>query len=235
MISGEAHCRRVLNEVPSRASSSRRCVIFDIDNTLVDTRYRTREAGNAFAAAFPELGGPLKHLKIKEIKRTGRETAQGLGLPTSTATAFDRFWEPYFWNPKHFLKDSPLQRVIKIAEAASRARIEAFYLTGRIKALSPGTLIQLKGLEQHGLPPVKASQLITKPFMEMNTNRFKLAEIKRLRDRGIEPLLFLTDSHHEIAAVQERNAAPCVLVDFPGHSGGPALQPDTPVIRIPRR
>ncbi len=236
MISGEAYCRIVFRTLPRRrAPNSRYCVVFDIDNTLVDTRYRTRAAATAFAQLDPVKGAALKQLKVKDILRDGRETAQQIKLDPRTTRAFARFWEPYFWNPKNFSADSPLLRTIRIAEDAKRANVEVYYLTGRIQSLFKGTMNQLQGLERVGLPSVKKSHLICKPDLDTPTAQFKLAEIKHLRGQGIEPLLFITDSLHEIAAVQQRNAAPCVLVDFPGQTAGPPIHATTPIIRIPRR
>lgn len=239
MISGEAFCRTVLHELPQRGAPHQvYAVVKDIDNSLTDTRYRTRAAGEAFAKKYPADGAALAKLKINQIYRDGRTTAQKMGLAPLVVEAFHQFWEPFFWNPDNFLLDAPLRRTIRIAQQAKKVpgvRIKNFYLTGRIQDLFAGTMTQLKSLERLGLPKVKESQLICKPTMEHRTEWFKVDELLKLEARGIKPLFFISDSQPEIAAVQLKTSTPCVFVDFPGQIQESFIDVKTPRIRIPRK
>lgn len=224
--SGLAFCRRVTATIGRRS-----CVVFDIDNTLVDTRYRTRAAAEAYARRHP-AAQVLAGLPIRAILRDGRATALHAGLDRKGAEDFHRFWEGFFWSPKSFRFDAPLARTVALARGAKAAGAEVYYLTGRIQALKPGTLAELAAL---GLPDADSKHVLCKPGVAVPTGSFKREALAELRASGRRLRWFMTDSRGELAALAGARV-PSVLVDFPVNAPNePTLRGRVPTIRIPRR
>lgn len=223
--SGVAFCRKVTRQLRPGA-----CVVFDIDNTLVDTRHRTRAAAEAFARRNPRARA-LAGLPIHAVQRDGRATALRAGLDPRSAEAFHRFWERFFWSPRNLLLDGPLPQTIALARRAKAAGAEVYYLTGRVEALKRGTLAQLAA---HGLPDADAAHVLCKPAVSVRTGAFKREALAQLRASGKAVRWFMTDSRSELAALAGARI-PTVLVDFPVNAPDePALARPVPTIRIAR-
>jgi phosphoglycolate phosphatase-like HAD superfamily hydrolase len=223
--SGLAFCRRALS-----AGGARSVCVFDIDNTLVDTRYRTRAAAEAFARRHPGARS-LAGLPIGAILRDGRSTALRAGLDPRRAEAFHRFWEGFFWSPRNFRCDAPLSQTVALAARAKAAGAEVYYLTGRIERLKPGTLAELAAL---GLPDADAKHVLCKPSIAVSTGSFKRAALVGLRASGKKLRWFMTDSRGEIAALAGARV-PSVLVDFPVNAPNEtSLRRPVPTIRVGR-
>lgn len=239
--------RRLLRAFP--AGRGKVTLVFDLDNTLFDTRARTLQAARTFAAA--ELaGGSPRRFSLRALRRLasldarwlapigydGRETARRLGL-ASLAEPLQKHWEPYFWNPAHW--NEPLvERVARLAhraveEGRRRGReVEIIYLTGRHDIYSDDTVAQLA---RHGLPFADRGHLRSKP-RGANTEAFKLSQLRELLAGGHHIAAFVTESARDIAAIGRAGdlPIPTVFVDFAVQpSGAPQVAGDTPVIRVP--
>jgi phosphoglycolate phosphatase-like HAD superfamily hydrolase len=211
--------------------SGRACVVVDIDNTLVDTRARTRAAATAFARQNPGLGA-LASLPLSRIGYDGRATARALGLDRNQVEAFHAHWERFFWKPQNFRHDRPIRQTVQLARQAKAAGAEVYYLTGRIESLKPTTLSQLRRL---GLPDADRAHVLCKPSIAVDTAQFKRRAVQGLLKNGHRIGWFMSDSRRDIKAVQGLiPARSCVLVDFPVQPAGksPRVQPGTSVLRL---
>ncbi len=238
---GLAFCNAAITRIARRTARGKRtCVVFDIDNTLVDTRMRTRAAAHAFGARRTRGRARLSQLALGRVGYDGFQTARRLGYGQRTSGAFQKFWRGFFWNGKNFKHDAPMAQTMDIARRAKAAGAEVFYLTGRVDRFQKGTIKQLKQL---GLPDADKEHVICKPSTLCRlpdgrmdfapTAPFKVQRLKQLRRRGFHVGLFMSDAASDIAAVQKKTPISCVKVDFPVHPRAePGLRPNTPVIRI---
>lgn len=228
---GLGFCWTTLGAIARHRHRSRPCVIFDIDNTLVDTRRRTLAAAHAFG----RRGGPelslLARATIDQVGWDGTQTGKKLGLHRGTTRAFQRYWDDFFWTSRNLKLDTAIRQTVQLARLAKAAGAEVLYLTGRIEDLKPGTIHQLRKL---GLPDVDGSHVICKPSLKVKTATFKQEVVRRLERNGNRICWFMSDSRSDIAAIQQRTAVPCVWIDFPVQPDGraPRIAPATPTIRI---
>ena len=217
---------------PGRGSdAARRCVLFDIDNCLVDVRYRTREAVNRVARE--EGRNDLIGLPVSAMRYNGKQTAAALGLDAGMAAKLRRRWNKVFWSPRSLKLDRGIPETMELAKQAAGAGFDVFYLTGRDSQMQRATVRQLRRL---GLPGVSPRSVVCKPDKPRHdTPRFKGAVVSWLRRLGYHVGAFVSDSRADIAEAQRRLPVErCFLVDFPVGPGGPAprIAPGTPVIRI---
>jgi hypothetical protein len=200
-------------------------LVFDIDNTVADTRYRTLHV----ARAFDRLAGTdnFRELSLASVRLDGRTTAEELGLPAAVASAFHAYWcsDRGFWSGDCFVHDRRLEPVAALAQQAAGAGFEVVWLTGRIEALRGPTA---GWLAAHGL---SGTRLVCKPDLSVRTAAFKADYFASLRAPH-EVGFFMTESAGDIAAVQARApAVPCILVDFP-YRESVSLDPATPVLPV---
>lgn len=228
--SGARLCRRQLAQIRRETRRGERvCVVFDIDNTLVDTRHRTLAAVKSFARAHPELAGSstLGQAKLHQMRYDGAKTGGALGLSSASSGELARHWRGFFWNPGHFAHDKPIKETVRLAHAAKAAGAEVYYLTGRVKAFAPGSVKQLAAL---GLPDVDRAHVLCKPSVKVRTGAFKRSELKKLQRRR-RVAWFISDATSDIAAAAGLGIG-CVLVDFPvGPDRGATLPRRTPRLR----
>ncbi len=199
-------------------------VVFDIDDTLADTRYRTL----ALARAFDEANGTshFANLTVDQVARTGEETARRLGLPESVVRAFDAYWDVGFWKAESLVHDQPMKEIVELAKKADAAGARVLYLTGRVQAVERGTLAQLR---RFGLPDVNATNVISKPSLRHYTPAFKAERLDAWMKRGFYVSFFFTESRRDIAHLQRAEPkVPCVLLDS-SHGGRGAVREGTPV------
>jgi hypothetical protein len=199
-------------------------VVFDLDNTIFDTRPRTLAAARAFDVAAGSAW--FAKTDLPDIRRDGRETALAAGLATDVASGFARHWDEFFWCPTSFVHDTPMETVIHWAHRAAGAGARIRYLTGRIAALHDASVAALARVGLLADP----EDVVCKPDLSVRTAPWK-AEI--LAGWAESTLIgwFLTEGRRDIAAVQARaTAVTCVLLDCSFETGGCAVRPDTPTL-----
>jgi len=215
--------RRILAEIGrQRAAGLRPALVVDLDNTLTDSRHRTRAAARIFGHRVRGARA-LRGLRLEQIRYDARQTAQRAGLDERTTARFERFWLRYFWHPSSMRHDKPVRRTVDLVRAAKAAGAEVFYLSGRTSELRVASLRQLWRFR---LPDARPDRLLTKATEAVNTSRFKRGQVLRLRRLGFHLSAFISDAPSDIAAVQD--LVPCALVDFPvGPSRRPAIDVST--------
>jgi hypothetical protein len=225
MSDGVRHCERVIESLRGTGG----CVVFDVDNTLVDARGRTRAAWASFRrenrCAVP------RRIPLRCIGWDGAATARRLRLGKKASAAFAAHWERFFWNPRNLHHDTRIRKTMRLARLAAEAELEVYYVTGRVEQLKAATI---RELADKGLPFADKQHVICKPAISLPTTDFKIDALGRL---GKQQTIgwYMTDSRCEIASLQRKLNLPCVLVDFPVSSPAWArVAPGTPRIVISR-
>ena len=199
--------------------------VFDIDNTLADTRLRTLAVARQFDQQ--NRSNHFEKLALQHIELDGFVTALKFGLSSDVARAFHSFWnsDAGFWNGENFIHDELIEEIAGLAHAAEAAGAEVHWLTGRVSSLHGPTR---RWFEAHHLPGI--DRIMCKPDLSVRTAPFKAQVLADWhRSHGIA--LFVTEDGRDIAATQSVNASvPCALYDFPIRYRGELL-PGTP--RLP--
>lgn len=206
--------------------------VFDLDNTLFDTRWRTLAAARAFDAARGE--GRFEALELEppapaHVRRDGRATAAqaALGpLPGDVVEAFARYWGDYFWRPASLALDQPIAAVVAHAVAAREAGAELRFLTGRVEGLRAATR---EALARVGLDASDAA-LACKPDLATRTAPWK-SEVLAAWSREAPLAWYLSEGRRDLARIQaDVPVVPCVLLDCSFEDPALRLAPETPVL-----
>jgi phosphoglycolate phosphatase-like HAD superfamily hydrolase len=224
--------RQALAEIAARARRGEPvCVVFDIDNTLADTRPRTAAAAHGFAGLAATVAArPLAHVAARDVGIDGRETCTLLGIrDRATVSRFQVYWRECFWRPQSFRLDRPIPETIRLARRAKRAGAEVFYLTGRVEQLRRTTLTELR---RFGLPDVDDQHLLCKSAERRATPPYKASMLRGLLRAGQHVAWFISEGRRDIAHLQRTvPAVPCVRYDFPLDQRPPlTVRRGTPVL-----
>ena len=214
-----------IRKIKAQNPGQRTAVLFDLDNTLFDTRARTLHALQAFDAA--QGTSHFASLTVETVGWNGEETARALGLPEDVVLAAHAAWERDFWNGENFLKDHNIEAVQALAHEAAQAGAEIYYLTGRIDALKDASLAQIK---QANLPFAREANLLTKPSVGVKTGPFKANALLELLAQGVFMGFFVTDNKREIQDIHEAECA-LPLIHYAHALQRPGvMQAGTPII-----
>lgn len=226
-ISGEAFCQAALADIRARVAAGEKVrSVFDIDNTMVDTRPRTL----AIARRFDELHGThyFDGLELEDVDLDGALTAERCGLPKDAAEQFAQFWIEEFFPGAYFDLDLPLASMIELAKEAKAAGAEVIFLTGRIDALHDATVDELRrmGLE------LSPDQVVCKPDVSVRTSPFKVETLYAWMAEGYHLSWFITEGVRDAAHLQrELPGVPVVLLASPLEREASLLRGDTPVLQ----
>lgn len=221
---GEAFVASALRDVAARVARGEKVrVVFDIDDTLADTRARTL----AIAKAWDAENGTrhFDRLTLEQVGHTGLDTARALNLPWAAELAFVDHWSVAFWDGASYVHDEPIPGIIALAHAAKAAGAELVFLTGRWEDREHHTIAQLRrfGFE------ASSENVVSKPGAGTLTVPFKAEWLAESRRQGWHTAFFITESRRDIAGIQAAGeAATSLLLDHP--FGGPEkVRSDTPV------
>lgn len=225
---GRAFVQAAVEEIRARVARGEPCrVVFDIDDTLADSRGRTLHILKAYDQARGT--SHFADLTLDQVGGDGAITAQNLGLPKDVVKDVRGYWQANFFDSKKNIHDLPMTEIIELAKAASEAGAEVRYLTGRTEDIREDTLAQLK---RFGLPDTDDAHLFMKPNLKVKTGDYKAAVFKEWAKDDVFTGFFITESRRDIAFVQGAVSAdevPCVLIDSEKDRHGPAIDPRTPV------
>lgn len=227
-IDGVAHFYDVvLPDITTRAEKGERvAIVFDIDNTLFDTRYRTLEAARRYGQ---EQGiALLANASLEDIGTDGADTCARLGIGAGpTSDGFQAFWGEHFWDPASFTLDRGITRTLELLRDAKEAGAEIFYLTGRIDRYREATLAQLGAL-----PDGDDAHLITKPKLGVRTDRFKAKKLRNGLDTDppASVVAFVSEGRRDLRHIQRNTTIRTLWFDFPVDREGYALARGTPAI-----
>jgi hypothetical protein len=228
LVDGVAFVTRALDAIRAHAAhrpDARRVVVFDLDNTLFETRARTLVALQAYDAARGTRH--FGELVLDDVAADGASTAERLGLAPQVQADVQAFWLEAFWRPRSFAHDHLLVDVAALVHEAHAAGAEVVYLTGRVER--DATIAQLRAA---GLPLARDEDLVTKPTVGASTALFKAEWLGALTARDDTFLAwFATEGRRDIAGVQAHEPEiPCLLVGYREERHTHALRAGTPYL-----
>lgn len=224
-VDGKAFVANALKDIAARVGRGEKVrVVFDIDDTLADTRGRTL----ALARQWDQENG-TKHfakLTLAQVAYDARDTAAAMDMPWDSEISFRRFWDEHFLQGSNFKSDLPIPEIIALAKQAKAAGAEVVYLTGRLAVRNPRTIEQL---QKFGLTDANEKTVVGKPTQQDRTPQFKTEWLRRSASEGHHLAFFITESKRDIAAIQRGiPGVPAVVIDH-AFNGPEVLRSDTPV------
>jgi phosphoglycolate phosphatase-like HAD superfamily hydrolase len=223
-VDGVAFVQKALGDIRAAvARGEKPRVVFDIDDTLADTRARTLK----LAKQWDAQNGThyFDRLTLAQVAHSGFDTAVAMQLPGPAEVAFAQWWDTAFWDPKNFTLDEPIPSMVELAKQAKQAGAEIVYLTGRIADRQEGTVAELT---KFGLPDADAAHVACKPDLGTRTIPFKADWVASSDKAGRPVAFFVTESRRDIAGIQKLGECKCLLLES-GFSGTDGIRPDTPI------
>ena len=224
---GRKFCDAALSDIKVRTARGEKVrVVFDIDDTLSESRARTL----VVAKSWDKANGTnhFDRLVLAQVGQNGTETAKAFNLPDDVAAAFQAHWDVAFWKGDNFAHDTPIAPMVTLAKQAKAAGAEVVFLTGRIDALETATIAQL---QRFGLKDVNADTVVSKTDLSVRTGEFKTQWLEQSEASGNHLAFFITESRRDVAAIQRGfDGAPTVLFDS-AFGGSEAVRDDTPIFR----
>lgn len=191
----EAAQVRTLNALLARAARERDAraapiVVFDLDDTLLQTDHRHVRILREFAAQ-PEVRGrsledawKLAQLEPGGLRYAIADTARLAGVSDETVLAELRsFWFARFFKNDYLRADAPVPGGPQFCRDAAEAGAVVVYMTGRDEGMREGTEWSLR---RHGfpVPDGAAIRLILKPRFDTPDLEFKTEALRRIEEMG---------------------------------------------------
>ncbi len=159
-------------------------VVFDLDDTLINTRERTVRILKEFALEVRESNlyesVKLEAVRSEQVRFQMKDTFRNLGIENEALlkVASD-FWAPRFFSDAYVLKDRPVPGAAAYVRQLESDGATIVYLTGRdIANMQRGTVENLRAL---GFPQ---GTLLMKPDAKMSDLDFKRTAIAQIRGMG---------------------------------------------------
>lgn len=209
-----------------------RCV-FDLDNTIFDTRHRTLFCAQEFSREHPEAAAWFTGAGVDAMKVDGRETAIALGAPNDVVEEFANFWQREFWNPANLVHDEPIKAMVDLVNECKNRGADVCFLTGRCdhfvhpqapergdESFRAATHEQLM---RAGID-VDDDALALKPMLGVWTPQYKQGQLQAW-EQDSEIGLFLTEGRRDLDFLQAQiPALACFRLDCSFEDSGPACE-----------
>ncbi len=171
-----------------------RAIVFDLDSTLFEVRYRTlrilREFHRNYEEEYSDSGpnraflGWMKSAKASELLYgiTASASAAGIEMDAIRGTklleALNSFWFSRFFHSSYLMNDRPSAGAVDYVRKVKAMKIKVIYLSGRdIPGMKAGTIASLR---HHGFPMGETESLVLKPNFKMDDAEFKRTALKEI-------------------------------------------------------
>lgn len=190
--------------VGARAKGRRVAMVFDIDNTLMDTRHRTAAAATSFAHGGAR---PMETTTFERVGYRPEDTCRANGIvDAEVVSAFAKHFDQFFWSPANMMLDRPLEGPIALAALARSLGAELYFLTGRTSDFRRQTIEQLT---RAGIGPESEAHLIMKsPKRDRDgrlepTEKFKARELRKIYRQKVSIAAFVTEGARDVCWLQK--------------------------------
>ncbi|MCB0419746.1 MAG: HAD family hydrolase [Bdellovibrionales bacterium] len=217
---------RRIEEFLSSVSPKKKLVIFDLDSTLYDVSWRTKQILNDCAnssilkSEFPESAKKLKGLSVLSTDWGIKEALIRSDIQENLKF-FDevrKFWMEHFFANRYLKYDRPYDGAVSFVQHFYSSGIPIAYLTGRDrKRMYEGSLYSLA---QCGfpVPPDPQVQLIMKEDREVSDAIYKRDRLRPIVDQ-YEEVLFFENEPRIIELVQRDCPSVNIVFVKSVHSG----------------
>lgn len=211
-------------------------IIFDLDDTLIDTRYRKlailKELSeeNLPQSEFHSLCEILKTASIQHVKYLVKDTLNALGIfHDEFITYTENYWKQKNFSSPYVLLDKPIQGASRYVNWLHRKGGKIIYLTGRDREnMGSGTLQNLKDLD---FPVQDISNIVMKEDTSVSDADFKKVAIQSLVNQGEVIALFENEGRNLIEMAEYCPNSNLVILDTLQSPNQPFLPPDVHVIK----
>ena len=185
----------VLDQIIAQAQATvsngqRPVVVFDVDDTLFDSRTRSRIIFQEFSqdsqtlAQFPSESQVLSGIRLEDIQYNLKDTLVDLGIDTPAfESAVTSYWVAHFFTSAYCAIDRPIAGAAKYVRALEEAGAYIIYLTGRdTPNMGAGTTAAL--LSNHFPTDPEGTHLLMKSDHAIDDLTFKQQAFAWIRDQG---------------------------------------------------
>lgn len=181
---------KLVTEVEVSASKHEQpIVVIDVDDTLVDVRYRKLQIYNDFVdqpqikEMYPVERYAVKTMQIHDVTYEPGTEFPGLGITDKefTKAAVD-FWKKVFLTNSYLKYEQAIGGASQFVRELVQSGATVIYLTGRNEPdMGKGTVQELVGL---GFPLGKSAHLMMKPNAKMDDLKFKKGAFDNIEKLG---------------------------------------------------
>jgi hypothetical protein len=188
-------------------------VVFDIDDTLINTSYRTGRIltelsrDSKFARAYPAEARALRDISVSRLHYDVGDTLRHLGFSNPSMIEMAKaFWAPRFYSSEYVEDDRVVTGARAFVTSLHGRGADIVYLTGRPRPdMGEGTVHNLRA---RGLPlNTERTTLLMKPEKDMDDLEYKRGALESIHE-----------CHGEVVAVFENEPANLNMLGdaFPG-------------------
>lgn len=182
--------------------------VLDLDGTLFNNWPRKLAIVHEFArqiVGYSWIRDALLGVTLKDLRYEFSDTFRGAinGRPEAETEAeaiesliakLDVFWKKEFLSDFYQRFDTPFPGAVAFTRSILESGIAILYLTGRDEPNMRTGL--LESFQAHGFPTPEDPQvrLIMKPHKDHKDLAFKRAELEKLTESGVRPVVFIDDN-----------------------------------------
>lgn len=211
-------------------------VIFDLDDTLIDCRYRKHRVFHDFIQQpdiikfFPDEIPRIRGLSCEKVAYRIVDNMDKAGIKSADfRRKIEEFWaEHYFTNP-YVTLDEPFPGSVNFVQDLAKSGTKIVYFSGRdLPGMGKGTRENLTRL---GFPMGKNTELVLKPNSLMPDLTFKQLALPMIRRLGEVVAVFENESRNLNAIAEEFPQAILVLLDTLHSPNPPAPRQGTIILK----
>ncbi|RMG20744.1 MAG: hypothetical protein D6729_02245 [Deltaproteobacteria bacterium] len=235
------HDPQVLDRVLDRVrevvkAGGRPVVVFDLDSTLFDNRYRTWRLLLEWAERTGAQGAAarIRALPLEEVRYSLDENLKRIEVSGEEAESARRYWLDHFFTDRGATLDRPEAGAVAYVRAVRRAGAVVVYLTGRdAPRMAGGTVTSLR---RWGFPVgIPGVVLLLKPEKSMEDLAFKTQAREAIDALGQVVATFDNQPENTLLFAKTWPKATNVWLDTNHSPGAPELPPAIPRVRNFRR
>lgn len=214
-------------------SKDKPVLLFDLDDTLIDTRHRKMAILKELAeqpVADGKICDLLRTASLKHIKYRVKDTLAALGIfDEGFVKEAEQYWWERNFTDAYIEYDLPIPGAVRFVNWLHRKGSQIIYLTGRPEpSMIKGTKINLKQLE---FPLGEDVLLLMKPDAAMDDFDYKKTVMQEIAQMGPMIAAFENEGRNLNMMAETFPDAYMVLLDTISSPNQPQIPEDTYVIK----
>ena len=163
-------------------------VIFDLDDTLIDCRYRKKRILDQFAKNFAndkilgKIAEQLAAIPIHQIRYKMKDTLVDLKPSDEELITISKYWADRHFSNEWIIDDTPFEGAVHYVQQVFDSGAHIVYLTAREERnMGEGTRTCLK---KTGFPLGPSTSVLLKEDYQITDLQFKQKAIEDIRSKG---------------------------------------------------